>query len=92
MNRTLLRRLRTVDPADILDELSKRQHLDPRKPISDVLTGVAAIFGLTLSSVRDAFSRMEIDASRSIGRITRSELEHLSKLIHRSYRHELCAT
>ncbi len=89
MNRTLLRRLRTVDPTEIMDELSKRQHLEPRKPISDVLTGIATVFGLTLSSVRDAADRMEIDPSRSIGRITRVELEQLSKLIHRTYRHEL---
>jgi hypothetical protein len=92
MNRTLLRRLRTVEPAEIMDELSNRQHLDPRKPISDVLTGIAAGFGLTLSSVRDAADRMEIDPGRSVGRITRAELEQLSKLIHRTYRHELSAT
>jgi hypothetical protein len=35
---------------------------------------------------------MELDTTRSVGRLARAELENLARLIHRSYRHELTAT
>jgi len=92
MNRTILRRLKTIDPADILIELSARQHLAPRKSLEDVLTHVAAKLGLTLSSVRSAARRIELDPAGSVGRLKRAELENLARFIHRAYRHEIaCA-
>jgi hypothetical protein len=89
MNRAILRRLKTIDAETVLETLSTRQHLGPRKPLADVLTEVAAMMGLTLTSVRRAAERMELDMTRSVGRLTRAELDHLSRLIHRTYRHEL---
>ncbi len=89
MNRAIVRRIKSVDAASLLDELSRRQYLFPRKPLVDVLTEVAAVSGLTLTSVRSATNRFELDTTRSIGRLKRVELEYLSRLIHRAYRQEL---
>jgi hypothetical protein len=89
MTRALLRRLKTADAHDVLAELSTRQYIAPRKPLADALTEVAAKLGLTLASVREGAERMEVDVTRSIGRLTRAELEHLARLIHRASRHEL---
>ena len=92
MNRTILRRLKAIDAESILGMLSTRQYIGPRKPLGDVLTEVAAGMGLTLSSVRTASERLEFDTTRSVGRLTRAELESLARFIHRAYRQELTGT
>lgn len=89
MDRTILRRLRALDSEQILELLTIRQYLGPRKPVADVLTEVAAGMGLTLSSIRSAADRMELDVSQSVGRLKREQLEQLSRLTHRLYRQEL---
>jgi len=89
MSKTTLRRLRQADVEDIVADLSKRQYLSPRKQVGDVLTEVAAALGLTLTSVRGAADRLEFDPAGSIGRLKRADIEHLSRMISRVYRHEL---
>lgn len=89
MDRTILRRLRALDSEQILELLTIRQYLGPHKPVADVLTEVAAGMGLTLSSIRSAADRMELDVSQSVGRLKREQLEQLSRLTHRLYRQEL---
>lgn len=92
MDRAVLRRLRTLDSTQILELLTTRQYLVPRRPVSDVLTEVAAGMGLTLSSIRAAADRMELDVSQSVGRLKREQLEQLARLTHRLYRQELTGT
>lgn len=89
MDRTILRRLKASDSEQILELLTMCQYLRPRKPVADVLTEVATGLGLTLSSIRSAADRMELDVSQSVGRLKREQLEQLARLTHRLYRHEL---
>jgi hypothetical protein len=92
MNRNTHRRRKGVDSAVILEELSTRQFLKPHQSLSDVLTEVAAALGLTLASVRDGAECLELDRSRSVGKLKRIELENLSRRIDRSHRQEFSRT
>lgn len=89
MTGQLLRRPRRVD-AGLIDridaELMRRQYLFPRKPLADVLTELAAALGLTLGEARRAALALQLDPTRSVGRLTRRQLESLARQIHQQSR------
>lgn len=92
MTGRLLRRLRRIDAGVIHAELTQRQYLFPRKPLVDVLTEVAATLGLTLRCARGAATAAGLDPTRSIGRLTRAQLQSLAQQIHREWRAEIRST
>ncbi len=87
MTTQTLRRLRGLDVETILDDLTRRQFIAPHKPLGDVLTEVATVFGLTLACVRSSAERASLDACSAVGRLRREEVARLAGAIHRAHRH-----
>lgn len=89
MTTQTLRRLKAVDVEAILDDLTCRQFVAPHKPVDEVLTELASLYGLTLACVNTAAERLSLDTARSVGRLLRAEIIQLSQAVHRAHRHTL---
>ncbi len=86
MQRPTARHL-VIDSEAILEALTQRQFLQPHSPLNEALPQVADELRLCPEAVAQALAWLEVDATRVIGRLRRSELSQLAKSIHRIWRH-----
>jgi hypothetical protein len=89
MNRSYLRRLKTPDSDEILDELTTRQHLFPHHALSRVLAESAAEIGFCPAAAERAVAWLQLDGNAAIGRLRRTELAQLARCVYRFWRQSL---
>ena len=78
----------TIADADkILADLSTRQFLRPHAELQDVLSASAEAVGYCPQAATHAREWLDIEPSRRIGRLRRTELTQLARSIHRFWRH-----
>ena len=80
-----------IDSDGILRELSTRQHLTPHRRLSDVVSEIVENVGACPVAAERAMGRLELDGSRSIGRLKRSELIQLARSMYRYWSQALAA-
>ena len=67
----------------ILRELTTRQHLTPHRPVEQVVAETAERVGVCMVAADRALDRLQLDRSRSIGRLRRGELIQLARGMYR---------
>ena len=88
MNRWLFRRLLVNESESMLNTLSTYQHLHPHEPLADALAHVRDEMGICPNAIEAAIGWLEVDPSKAIGRLRRTELMQLSRSIHRFWRQQ----
>ena len=78
-----------ADSVRILEELSIRQHLQPHRPVREVLSDVQQELALCPKAAQTAMEWLHLDGEQAIGRLRRSELIQLSRSIQRFWRQSL---
>jgi hypothetical protein len=74
------------DPAqDILSTLSEWQYLRPHRPLADVVAEAVAKLGVCPDAAKRAINWLEIDATRSVGRLRATELTQLARCMARMW-------
>jgi len=87
MTRAELHRiLNHCDSETILEVLTRRQHLRPHAPLSDVLRDTIEEIGCCPEAVRRAMQRLQLDWNKPVGRLRRTELTQLARSIYRIWR------
>jgi len=89
MDRTYLRRLKTPDSDEILNDLTNRQHLFPRRALSQVLAESAEAIGFCPAAAARSVAWLQLDGSAAIGRLRRTELAQLARCVYRFWRQSL---
>lgn len=84
-----LRRLLRPDAEDILEDLTRRQHLKPHQPVSEALSESAAAVGFCPTIVGQALQWLQLDPAVAIGRLRRTQLTQLARCVHRFWRQEV---
>src|SRR3954447_2204925 len=75
------------DPPDSLVQLlTHRQHLRPHLSVREVLEQSTTELGCCPVAIERAVEWLNLDASRPIGRLRRSELLQLARSVHRFWR------
>lgn len=77
---------REVSADAILSILSDSQYLHPHKSLGQVLREAVDTGGICPDAIARSMQRLQMDASRSIGRLRRSELVQLARGIYRSWK------
>lgn len=72
-----------TDADGILRELTNRQHLTPHRPVGQVVAETAERVGACMIAADRAIDRLQLDRSRSIGRLRRGELIQLARGMYR---------
>lgn len=85
--RALLRKMQAVDADVLLDELSDRQFLVPRKSLGDVLLDATHKLHLCPQATTRSLSWLGINRDVLIGRMRRTELVQLARCLSRFNRH-----
>jgi ribosomal protein S13 len=70
----------------IADALSGQQHLQPRQTVREALEIIIIKLGICPAAAREAVESLQIEPTRSIGRLRRTELMQLARTIHRFWR------
>lgn len=91
MDRTVGKQAPGTDADGILRELTIRQHLAPHRPLGEVLAELVERLGACPVAAERAMVRLELRASRSIGRLRRGELIQLARGMYRLWCHALTA-
>jgi hypothetical protein len=81
-----------TSPADfdqILNVLTTRQHLSPHAPIQQALARLVDDLGVCPQAIDQSLAWLKVDASKSIGRLRRTELMQLARTIHRVWNQRL---
>ena len=78
-----------LDAEELLRTLSTRQYLHPHRPLADALADLAGTCGLCSAAAATVMARLGLHGERAIGRLTRSELAHLARIVARLCRHSL---
>jgi hypothetical protein len=86
MHRSLIRRLLMSECQSLLEALSTRQHLRPHEPVGEALANVGAQMEVCPEAATQALRWLDLDAGRSIGRLSRTELMQLARSAHRFWR------
>lgn len=81
--RELVRRLRGVNPAVYRTFLGERQYLRPRAGIGEVLAEAGDSLGVCRSVVEQTLLAMELDSGTAIGRLRGTDLDRMSRYLHR---------
>ena len=89
MDRSYLRRLKTPDSDQILDDLTARQHLFPHRALSQLLAESAAEIGFCPVAAERAIAWLQLDGGAAIGRLRRTELAQLARCVYRFWRQTL---
>jgi hypothetical protein len=89
MDRSYLRRLKTPDSDEILDDLTARQHLFPHRVLSQALAESAAEIGFCPAAAERAIAWLQLDGGASIGRLRRTELAQIARCVYRFWRQNL---
>jgi hypothetical protein len=92
MEQTAVRQVPGTDADGILRELTIRQHLTPHRPVGLVLSDIVERIGACPVAADRAVSRLELDDSKSIGRLKRGELIQLARSIYRQWCQTLTLT
>lgn len=77
--------LSTADFDSLLQVLTTRQHLAPHEPLRDSLARTVQDIAVCPNAVALSLSRLQLDPSKSIGRLRRTELMQLARTIHRHW-------
>src|SRR5829696_5749347 len=81
------------DPPDSLVQLlTHRQHLRPHLSVGEVLEQSTTELGCCPIAIARAVQWLNLDASRAIGRLRRSELLQLARSVHRFWRASASST
>ena len=80
-----------TDSDGILRELTTRQHLAPHRPVGEVVAETAERVGACMVAADRALARLQLDRSRSIGRLRRGELIQLARGMYRLWARALMA-
>ena len=86
MNRASLQSRAVPASDNVVELLTTRQHLRPHEPVGDVLRAAVDELGCCPVAVRRALEWLQVDPSRAIGRLRRSELIQLGKSVSRFWR------
>lgn len=70
----------------ILEILTRRQFLNPHRALGIVLTEALQDIGACPSIEQEALERLGLDVSLSIGRLRRTELTQLARVLHRLWK------
>ena len=80
------------DPPDSIVELfTNRQHLHPHLQVREVLEQATAELGCCPIAIERATQWLNLDTTRSIGRLRRSELLQLARSVHRFWQSQSAA-
>jgi hypothetical protein len=71
------------DAEGILRELTTRQHLTPHRALGEAVAEIVEQVGACPAAAEGAMERLELDATRSIGRLRRGELIQLARGMYR---------
>jgi hypothetical protein len=85
MDRSFLRRAVSADSDQVLEHLSQRQHLHPHDSVASVLHKAEQELGICPLAVDRAMQWLQLDGSRLIGRLGRTELTQLARSLHRHW-------
>ncbi len=88
MNRRFLN-VPVSDAGKLLEYLSQRQYLLPHRPVGQILDETVENLGVCPNAVTQAIQWLQIDASRPIGRIGRTELIQLAQALYRRWHQSL---
>ncbi|MDQ3441071.1 MAG: hypothetical protein M3478_12060 [Planctomycetota bacterium] len=86
MHRSLLRRLLMRECQSLLDALSMRQHLRPHEPVGEALANVGAQLDVCPNASAAALRWLDLDSTKAIGGLRRTELMQLARSVHRFWR------
>jgi|GEM_PF-4799292 len=75
--------LASADADRILADLLARQHLNPHKPLGEVLDAAGSAFSWCPNAVRTAVDWLSLNPDQAVGRLRKTELIQLSRSIHR---------
>ncbi|WP_428937589.1 hypothetical protein [Fontivita pretiosa] len=73
----------------VLNYLTTQQHLQPHQPVGQVLEQTVQALGCCPQAVERARQWLAVDGARAIGRLRRSELVQLARVVHRFWMHNL---
>jgi hypothetical protein len=68
---------------EILSTLSEWQYLRPHRPLADVVADAVSKLGVCPDAAGAALRRLDLDASRAVGRLRATELNQLARCISR---------
>jgi hypothetical protein len=92
MNSTARKKLVPGTDADgIMEELTTRQHLAPHRPVAEVVAELVERVGACPVAAEKAMARLELDGTRSIGRLKRGELIQFARGMYRMWAQALAA-
>jgi hypothetical protein len=84
-----MHRVTAIDANRILDDITQRQYLRPHTASGETLSASAAKLGFCPRAAEHAMRWLDIDPSRSIGRLRRTQLTQLANSIYRFWQHAL---
>ena len=91
MDRAAGKQVPGTDADGILRELTVRQHLTPHRPLGDAVGDIIERVGACPEAAARAMGRLDLDPSRSIGRLKRGELIQLARGMYRLWSRSLAA-
>lgn len=91
MNRTASKAVAGTDAEGILRELTVLQHLTPHRAVAEAVGRVVEQVGMCPVAAERAMERLELDGSRSIGRLKRGEMIQLARAMYRLWTAALSA-
>ena len=83
MTSSQFRKLLKYDADNVLEVLTRRQHLNPHAPLSGVLRDTIDELNCCPDAVCRAMERLQLDWRLPVGRLRRTELTQLARSIHR---------
>jgi hypothetical protein len=72
-----------IDSESILTYLTMRQHVNPHTNTGEILAQAVDVLGCCPQAIERALGWLQIEPTRPIGRLRRSELVQLSRAVHR---------
>jgi hypothetical protein len=86
MDQSFLRRATTTDSDRVLEHLTQQQHLHPHNSVAAVLQRAEQELGICPLAMQRAVEWLQLDITRVIGRLGRTELTQLARSLHRHWR------
>ena len=78
-----MKRRLASDADGILKELTTRQYLTPHRPLGQAVAEIVDQLGVCSQAADRAIAWLDLDRTRSIGRLRRGELMQLAHALHR---------
>jgi hypothetical protein len=83
LNHLTTRNLAAADADAVLNVLTQRQHLHPHQPLRDALQATIDELRCCPVAVERAMHWLQLDWNQPVGRLRRTELMQLARVIHR---------